>query len=156
MKMINTPELEHLFSYSATLADPQQMVGAGPMGTRMIAQVLGGRVEGPKLNGKILPGGGDWALIDDMSTLRLNARLTIETDDGALIFTRYRGVITPLDPDVIAKALDGTLLLGELYYRTTPIFETGDTRYAWLNTMVCVATGNIGAAEVSYDVFAVL
>ena len=154
--MINAPELEHLFSYNATLADPQQMVGKGPKGTRMIAQVTGGRVEGPKLNGKILPGGGDWALIDETNTLRLDARLTIETDDGALIFVSYRGVITPMEPEIIMKAFSGTLEPGELYYRTTPIFETGDERYAWLNTMVCVASGNIGPTEVSYDVFGVL
>lgn len=39
--MIVAPELEHLFSYSAVLADPQQMLGDAPMGTRMIALVTG-------------------------------------------------------------------------------------------------------------------
>ena len=153
--MIKAPKLEHIFSYNATLADPQQLVGAGPLGTRMIAQVTGGRVHGPRLNGVVLPGGGDWALIDAVPTLRLDARLTLETDDGALIFASYRGIITPLDPETVARALSGTLQPGELYYRTTPIFETGDERYAWLNTLVCVAVGNIGATEVSYDVFGV-
>ena len=153
--MIKAPELEHIFSYSATLADPQQMVGTGPLGTRMIAQVTGGRVQGARLNGKVLPGGGDWALIDETNTLRLDARLTLETDDGALIFASYRGIITPLEPEIVVKALSGTLEPGELYYRTTPIFETGDERYAWLNQLVCVAVGNIGVAEVSYDVFSV-
>ena len=153
--MIKAPQLEPLFSYNAILADPQQMVGKGPLGTRMIAQVTGGRVHGPKLNGKILPGGGDWALIDETNTLRLDARLTIETDDGALIFASYRGIITPLEPDIVVKAISGTLEPGELYYRTTPMFETGDERYAWLNQLVCVAVGNLGATEVSYDVFSV-
>ena len=44
-----------------------------------------------------------------------------------------------------------------LYYmRTTPLFETGDARYAWLNRMVCVATGARRAAAVELDVYEVL
>ena len=30
---------------------------------------------------------------------------------------------------------------GEYYFRTTPVFETGDFRYAWLNGIVAVAAG---------------
>ena len=153
--MIQAPELEHLFSYSADLEQPQQGVGGGPFGHRMIALVTGGRVQGPRVNGEILPGGGDWALIDDTNTLRLDARLTLKTDDGALIYASYRGVLTPIDPATVARAIAGELEPGELYYRTTPVFETGDERYGWLNTMVSVAVGNIGPAGVSYDVFGV-
>jgi hypothetical protein len=152
---VQAPELEYMFSYTADIEDPQQGVGAGPFGYRMIAKVTGGRVEGPMLNGEVLPGGGDWALIDATSTLRLDARITLKTDDDALIFASYKGVITPLDPDTVAKAYAGTLEPGELYYRTVVIFETGDERYAWLNTLVAVAVGNISAEGVSYDVFAV-
>jgi hypothetical protein len=153
--MVEAPELEHLFSYSADLEEPQQAVGSGAFGNRLIARVTGGRVEGPRVKGVVLPGGGDWALIDDRNTLRLDARITLKTDDGALIFASYRGVITPIDPATVAKAIAGTLEPGELYYRTAPIFETGDERYAWLNTVVAVAVGNLSAAGVSYDVFGV-
>ena len=153
--MVQAPELEHLFSYSADIEEPQQGVGAGPFGHRMIARVTGGRVQGPRVNGEVLPGGGDWALIDGRNTLRLDARITLKTDDGALIFASYRGVITPIDPATVARAIAGTLEPGELYYRTTPSFETGDERYAWLNTVVAVAVGNISTAGVSYDVFGV-
>ena len=117
------PELEYLFSYSADIDQPQQGVGAGPFGHRMIARVMGGRVEGPRLNGKVLPGGGDWALIDGHDTLRLDARITLETDDGALIFASYRGVITPIDPETVVKVISGTIEPGAFYYRTTPSFE---------------------------------
>ena len=153
--MVEAPALEHLFSYTADIEEPQQAVGAGPFGHRMIARVMGGRVEGPRLNGEVLPGGGDWALIDSANTLRLDARVTFRSDDGALIFGSYRGVITPIDPATIAKALAGTLAPGELYYRTAPVFETGDARYAWLNTTVCVAVGRLGSEGVGYDVFGV-
>lgn len=104
----------------------------------------------------MLAGGGDWALIDDQNTLRLDARITLKSDDGALIFASYRGVITPVDPATVVKVLAGTAEPGEFYYRTAPIFETGDPRYAWLNTLVSVAVGNLSASGVSYDVFGVL
>ena len=32
---------------------------------------------------------------------------------------------------------------GDQYFRTTPRFETGDTRYAWLNQSVSVAEGRL-------------
>jgi hypothetical protein len=153
---MKAPELEYLFSYSADIDQPQQGIGAGPFGHRMIARVMGGRVEGPRLNGKVLPGGGDWALIDGHDTLRLDARITLETDDGALVFASYRGVITPIDPETVVKVISGTIEPGAFYYRTTPSFETGDERYAWLNTLVAVAVGNLSTEGVSYDVFGVL
>jgi hypothetical protein len=37
-------------------------LGATPKGWRRIVGVNGGRFSGPKLNGIVLPGGGDWLL----------------------------------------------------------------------------------------------
>ena len=121
----------------------------------MIARVMGGRVDGPRLRGEVLPGGGDCALIDGENTLRLDARITLLTDDGARIFVSYRGVITPIDPQTVAKAIAGTLEPGDFYYRTAPVFETGDPRYAWLNTTVAVGVGRLSPEGVAYDVFRV-
>ena len=56
--LVRSPELDFLFSYTADLEDPQQLVGAGPSGMRMIAKVIGGRVSGPRLTGCVLPCGG--------------------------------------------------------------------------------------------------
>ena len=39
--------------------------------------------------------------------------------------------------------------------RTVPHFETGDGRYAWLNRIVCVATGARRATAVELEVFEV-
>ena len=51
--------LEHLFSYVVSLERPQ-MIGAIPEGIRAIFYVTKGEVTGPKLRGRILPGGGEW------------------------------------------------------------------------------------------------
>ena len=54
------------------------------------------------------------------------------------------------------KAITGEAEPGEFCYRTTPIFETGDERYAWFNTMVCVGVGNLSRSGVSYDIIGIL
>src|ERR1700716_2051966 len=64
---------------------PLQKLGAVPHGTRVIAPITGGTFEGPRLRGKILPGGGDWTLSRSDAVLELDLRITLETDDGALI-----------------------------------------------------------------------
>jgi uncharacterized protein DUF3237 len=152
-------ETRHLCRYRASLAAPQQDVGEGHFGRRMIAQVTGGEFEGERLRGKVLPGGGDWATIDAGGTLRLDARVTLETDDGARIYVSYRGVLRPLAVARAHGAKGGPASEAEareLYFRTAPIFETGDPRYGWLNDIVAVATGKALGHSVEYEVFEVL
>src|SRR5438128_11894819 len=62
-----------------------QKIGAVPHGSRVTAPIAGGHFEGPRLRGKVLPGGGDWTLLRGDGVLELDLRVTLETDDGALI-----------------------------------------------------------------------
>src|SRR5467141_1339384 len=64
---------------------PPQRLGAVPHGTRVIAPITSGAFEGPRLRGRVLPGGGDWTLLRSDAVLELDLRITLETDDGALI-----------------------------------------------------------------------
>jgi hypothetical protein len=41
------------------------------------------------------------------------------------------------------------------YFRTTLSFETGAEAYAWLNDVVCVATGQLTGPGLTYEVFQV-
>jgi len=41
---------------------PTQNIGAGPQGTRLIFPITGGRFDGDRLRGKVLPGGDDWVV----------------------------------------------------------------------------------------------
>lgn len=153
------PEFRYLFSYRAAFTEPQQQIGKAHFGRRMIAALTGGEVEGERLRGRVMPGGGDWATIDENDTLRLDARVTIETHDGALILVSYRGVLRPLS--VAHKhARNGgpqnDKERREIYFRTTPRFETGDERYAWLNDIVAVGLGASVGGAVQYDVFELL
>ena len=58
--------------------------GATPYGERRIINILGGTVDGPKLNGKILPGGADWQIVRADGVVDLRARYTVESDAGGL------------------------------------------------------------------------
>jgi hypothetical protein len=143
-----------LFRAEITLAPPQEL-GETPHGRRRIIPITGGRVSGERLSGRVLPGGADWQMVRADGVAELDARYTIETADGALVYVVNRG-LRHGPAEVIGKLAAGEPVDPALYYmRTTPCFETGDARYAWLNRMVCVATGARRAASVELEVFEV-
>jgi len=76
----------------------------------------------------ILPGG--WIRVMPSGVLRLDVRLTIETDDGALVYMNYGGVVVP------SKEANDALARGETlddkgipYFIATPQFETSAEQY---------------------------
>jgi hypothetical protein len=148
-------KLEPLMEYRADLK-PGTPVGDGPYGQRLIVDVSGGSVEGPRVRGKVLPSGGDWLLIRPDGKGLLDVRATFETDDGAFIYVQYYGVLEVNEQ--VAKALQegGSTEYGEIYFMTQPRFETGDPRYAWLNSVVAVAEGRIRPGAVEYRVYQVV
>jgi hypothetical protein len=146
--------LSPLFRAEITLA-PAQELGEAPHGRRRIIPITGGHVSGERVSGRVLPGGADWQIVRTDGVAELDARYTIETADGALLYVANRGVRHG-PADVLRQLAAGERVDPALYYmRTTPWFETGDARYAWLNRMVCVASGARRAAAVELDVYEV-
>jgi hypothetical protein len=146
--------LEPLLSAEITLAAPQEL-GDTPQGRRRIIGITGGRFSGERLSGRVLAGGADWQIIRPDGVSCLDARYTLETADGALIYVRNEGYRHG-PPEIIEKLSSGIPVDPSLYYmRTSPWFETGDARYAWLNRIVCVASGERRAASVRLEVFEV-
>jgi hypothetical protein len=144
--------LQPLFKAEITLATPQEL-GDTPQGRRRIIGITGGRFSGERLSGRVLPGGADWQLIRADGVADLDARYTLETSDGALIYVRNRGYRHG-PADVLKRLASGEAVDPSLYYmRTTPHFETGDARYAWLNRIVCVAKGARRSSAVELEVF---
>lgn len=124
-----------------TVTIPPQLVAGGPQGTRMMASVAGGSFEGPRLRGTVPQGAsGDWVTVRADGSFRLDVRLTLLTDDGAVILCTYNGVGTTVD--------------GATTLVTAPTFETGDENYAWLNTTQAVGFGTLDDTGVHYDVYA--
>ena len=130
-------------------------IGTGPLGTRNFCEVTGGTVEGKRLKGKVLTGGGDWLLIAPDGFAHLDVRAQFLTDDGASLYVQYNGLLQMNQKVTDAVAKGASTDYGDQYFRTTPRFETGDPRYAWLNQSVFVAEGRIGPRRVEYKVYRV-
>ncbi len=131
--------VEHLFTIKAdTTATPPAFVQNGPQGTRFVVEARAGSFEGAKLKGTVRGPGGDWVTLRPDGSGKLDVRLILETDDGGTILMTYNGIMT----DAGAKI------------RSAPLFETGDERYAWLNTVQAVALGAADANGVTYEVYA--
>jgi hypothetical protein len=146
--------LQKLFEAQITLG-PAQELGAAPLGRRRIIPITGGRFGGERLSGRVLAGGADWQVVRGDDVADLDARYTLETADGALIYVRNRGYRHG-PREILERLAAGENVDPALYYmRTTPLFETGDERYAWLNRIVAVATGARRPTAVELEVFEV-
>lgn len=134
-------DLVHEFTFRATLKPPLP-VGAGPIGTRMYYELNGGDVVGDRLRGTVL-GGGEWALIGPDGYLRVDVRAQVETHDGAFLYMQYVGLLemNATVQNAIEKQI-GTEFTDQHFY-TNPRFETGDSRYSWLNTTFFIGEGRI-------------
>src|SRR6266849_292162 len=100
-------------------------IGSTPRGALSIFPVTGGSFEGELLRGKVLAGGGDWVTAKGDGTFELDLRVTLETDDGALIHMTFTGVRDDANH----------------YFRTLPRFETAASKYAFLNRLLAVGVG---------------
>jgi hypothetical protein len=110
----------------------------------------------PSLQGAVLPGGADWQTIVPDGTAELEAHYTMRLDDGALIDVINQGYRHG-PPEVLDALARGEAVDPQLYYmRTTPRFETGDPRHAWLNRTIFVGSGARSAATVDLSFFEVL
>ena len=146
--------LRLLLKAEITLAPPQEL-GDTPQGRRRIINITGGRFSGERLSGRVLPGGADWQVIRSDGVADLDARYTLETSDGALIYVKNHGYRHG-QPEVLKKLAAGEDVDPSLYYmRTTPLFETGDQRYAWLNRLICVGSGARKKSSVHLEIFEV-
>src|SRR3954470_9926788 len=114
-----------LMQLHLTIAATEE-IGVTPHGTLSIFPITGGSFEGDRLRGIVL-GGADWVTAAANGTSELDLRLTLETDDGALIHMTFSGVRDDRRE----------------YFRTLPRFETAAPQYAFLHRLLAVGTGEI-------------
>lgn len=113
------------FAMPSTLRLPDS-----PAGTRVIVEFDNAVFDGPKLRAKQKGVAADWLSIGPHGVASLDIRLTLETDDGALIYMEGHG-----RTDAAQFATKG----GPMVW--APRFETGDERYRWLNLVQAVSSG---------------
>jgi hypothetical protein len=151
-------ELKHSHLITMTLVvDFAGMVNIGqtPAGLRRIAPVTGGNFVGERLNGQVLPGGNDWLINRTDGVMIIDVRLTLKTDDGALIYLSYQGRFLAA-PDAMERFTKGIPLdPSEYSLAMVAKFECGDPRYDWLNNVVAVGTGERTPTGPIYSIFAI-
>ena len=131
-------------------------IGPAPWGNRMIAYIKNGEFSGPKMKGKVLPGGGDWINLASgrPNAMKVDVRAVWETDDGAKLYLSYTGrIINPENEESDSSEEASSLDSSEYYFRVSPTFETSHPKYLWLNDIVCVGVGKQVEGGVAYRMY---
>ena len=147
---------QFLFTLEISL-HPIHDLGATPAGRRRIVPVSGGRFEGPRLRGEVLPDiGGDWLLQRSDGAFESDVRLALRTEDGALISMTYRGIrhASPAVSERLARGED--VASSEYYLRTAVFLETSSSQHCWVNDLIAVGVGRRLPERVIYELHEVL
>jgi hypothetical protein len=78
------PKVEFVFEERVTL-DPAVVLGDTAMGHRQYIPITGGTIAGPRLNGRVIPGGWDYQLRFEGGCGTLSADYFLQADDGTII-----------------------------------------------------------------------
>ncbi len=123
---------------------------------RRVIPITGGIVEGPRLTGRVVPGGADWQIVYADGAIDLTARYTIEASDGTLVGVVNRGLRTAA-PEVLARLARREVVDPALvYFRTTPVFEAPEGPHFWLTRHIFVGTAQRHPEGVQLRFFSVL
>jgi hypothetical protein len=108
-----------------------------PNGRRAYVPAISGVIEGPRLQGIVVPhSGADYA-----SHGRLNAHYMLQASDGTMIYINNTGYLYRTDRKEISR--DDPTWGGdaEFYFRCTPVFDAPVGPHDWLTRTVIVGTG---------------
>lgn len=117
------------FTYQVACSPPRE-AGVGPYGSRQYYELTGGRVDGPRLSGKLIGSGSDWMLTGQDGFMRIDVRVQIETDDGAVICVHYFGPAEANEKLKQAVIEFAPTEFADQSIRSHWVLETGDPRYA--------------------------
>ena len=144
-----------IFAANVSVGPPLDCGDVGK-GRRRIVPIIGGEFSGPKIRGKVLAGGADWQILRGDGVSELEARYTLQTDDGALINVRNLA-LRHGPPDVMAALAAGRAVEpGSYYFRGAAFFETGDAGYNWITKCIVICTGEREPAGVKLKFHKVL
>jgi hypothetical protein len=148
------PGLHYAFSIAVTLAPPIEQ-GTVDGRRKRFVPITGGTISGPKLQGVVLAGGGDWQTIGADGLTIVDTRYTLKASDGTVIDIVNPGVRTA-SPDVTARMARGEQMPPDAYYfRTAPRFSVADGPHDWLRKTVFIGRGIRNPDNVQIDVFSV-
>ena len=117
-----TPVLTHVADFSVEVGAPIA-VGETAQGLRRVVPIIGGVIQGMRLNGTILNAGADYQIIGPDGFTRLEARYVARLDDGSMLYIENTGVrFGP--PEVMARITRGEPVdPAEVYFRSVAAFR---------------------------------
>ena len=124
------PRVEFAFEERVTLS-PAVVLGQTALGRRQYIPITGGTVAGPKLTGRVVPGGFDFQLTYAASDCtQLSADYFLEAEDGTAIHVFNEGLVCPASERAIFR----------------PKLEAPKGAYEWLTRATFVATLELEAS----------
>ncbi len=138
MTETQTPGLVHVADLVIEVGAPIE-IGRIAGNLRRMIPIGTGNVVGPRIRGRVLPGGADFQIMRSDGITDLEARYVIETDDGHLIYVENSGLRWG-PPELLERLRRGEQVDPALiYFRATPRFETAAPGYEWLmrNLFIC-------------------
>lgn len=142
------PTLEHLADltvYVATPVEAGQILGLNSRGRRRIIPITGGTLRGPRLQGRVLPGGADFQLVVSDTAADLDARYIVELDGpqygGQHLYVQNRALRRGSASDIARLVRGEPVDPAAIYFRSAPTFEVSSPALAWLTESVFVGTG---------------
>jgi hypothetical protein len=140
MTEVATPNLVHVTDLVAEVSPPIE-IGPTPHGVRRIVPINGGKVAGPRINGRMLAGGADFQYWRSDGVTELHARYVIETHDGACIYVENSG-LRHGPPEAMARLARGEPVdPAAIYFRTVGRLETSAADYLWTNRSIFLCAG---------------
>jgi len=98
----------------------------------------GSWLSGPGIKAKIVNPAGDWARVLPGGQIRVDVRLTLETEDGQIISMSYNGIVQ-VNADALPRLMRGEMITAQdAYFVIAPTFETRSEKYSWLNGLQAV------------------
>jgi Protein of unknown function (DUF3237) len=121
-----TPALRLAWTAEVDIGDKQDL-GGGPLGQRFLVPILGGRFSGPRLAGRVLPGGADRQLLRPDGVRELHALYEMQTEDGTVITVQNQVLVDETGP-------------GPRYARSVVRASVARGAHDWLSRRIFVGT----------------
>jgi hypothetical protein len=108
-----------------------------PNGRRAYVPAISGVIEGPRLQGRVVPhSGADYA-----GNGRLNAHYMLEASDGTMIYINNTGYLYRTDRKELSREDPTWGGDASFYFRCTPVFDAPVGPHDWLTRTVIVGSG---------------
>jgi Protein of unknown function (DUF3237) len=146
--------LEFEMLYRLIVRGPLGRTEGSPRGAREYWEMSEATLAGPRIEARLGMPGGDWMIYGPDGFGRPDVRVQFVTNDDALILLHYTGLVERTPAFVQAAERGGETRWQDQYMRMAMTFDTGDSRYRWLNQHLFVAEGRLaGANTIEYQIY---